>query len=69
MKKNILIAVLVLTVLVLAGVTLYQSERVCTYKEYYRATESLLDTLEYHDNWVDRFDPYEYYEAVEKVKH
>lgn len=38
-----------------------------SYKEYYRATENLLDTLEYHDNWVDRFDPQDYYDAVSKL--
>lgn len=38
-----------------------------SYKEYYHATESLLDTLEHYDNWVDRFDPQDYYDAVEKL--
>lgn len=37
------------------------------YKEYYRATEALLDTLEDHDNWVDRFDPQDYYDAKSKL--
>ena len=27
-----------------------------------------IDTLEHYDNWVDRFDPYEYYEAKENLK-
>lgn len=38
------------------------------YKDYYYATEALLDTLEYYYNWVDGFDPYGYYEAVENLK-
>lgn len=68
MKKNCIIAVLVLVVLALAGVTLYQSERIVAYQEYYEGAEELLDTLENHFNWVDRFDPYNYYEAVEDLK-
>lgn len=67
MKKNILITVLVLVVLILAGVTLYQSERLNAHKEYYKATEDLLDTLENHYNWVDAFDPQDYYDAVDRL--
>lgn len=40
MKKNILIAVLVLVVLVLAGVTLYQSERLGAAKAYINDLET-----------------------------
>lgn len=67
MKKNTVIAVLVLVVLILAGVTLYQSERLSAHKEYYKATENLLDTLENHYNWVDAFDPQDYYDAVDRL--
>lgn len=67
MKKNTLIAILALVVLILAGVTLYQSERLNAHKEYYKATENLLDTLENHYNWVDAFDPQDYYDAVGKL--
>ena len=67
MKKNTVIAVLVLVVLILAGVTLYQSERLNAHKEYYKATENLLDTLENHYNWVDAFDPKDYYDAVDRL--
>lgn len=67
MKKNILIAILALVVLILAGVTLYQSERLNAHKEYYKATENLLDTLENHYNWVDAFDTQDYYDAVDRL--
>ena len=40
MKKNILIAVLVLVVLILAGVTLYQSERLSAAKAYINDLET-----------------------------
>lgn len=40
MKKNILIAVLALVVLILAGVTLYQSERLSAAKAYINALEA-----------------------------
>lgn len=45
-----------------------QAKLLEAYKAYYNATEALLDTLEKDCNWVDRFDPYEYYEAVENLK-
>ena len=67
MKKNILIAILALVVLILAGVTLYQSERLNAHKEYYKATENLLDTLDNQYNWVDAFDPQDYYDAVDRL--
>lgn len=40
MKKNILIAILALVVLVLAGVTLYQSERLGAAKAYINDLEA-----------------------------
>lgn len=33
------------------------------YDAYNKATEELLDTLENRYNWVDTFDPYNYYES------
>ena len=31
------------------------------------ATETLLDTLEKEYNWVDKYDAYEYYDAIVKI--
>lgn len=39
------------------------------YKEYYKQTESLLDTLENQYNWIDAIDHYGYYDAVYNIKH
>lgn len=33
------------------------------YNAYNKATEELLDTLENRYNWVDTFDPYNYYKS------
>lgn len=33
------------------------------YDAYNKATEELLDTLENRYNWVDTFDPHNYYES------
>lgn len=38
------------------------------YDNYYHATEELLDTLEDRYNWVDAYDPEDYYEAVDNLK-
>lgn len=35
--------------------------------KYYDAVENLLDKLDSAYNWVDAFDPYEYYEAKSKL--
>lgn len=67
MKNNIIVAILVLTVLGLAGACLYQSEKIKKYSAYYDATESLLDTLENRYNWVDCIDSQDYYDAVDKL--
>lgn len=66
---NTFIAVLLsCLVVLLTGINMCFSNKIRKYVEYYRATENLLDTLEYHDNWVDRFDPIDYYEAREALK-
>lgn len=43
------------------------SQIINSYREYYSATESLLDTLEHHYNWVDGLDPQDYYDTVDKL--
>ena len=45
----------------------HQSDLIEAYDAYNKHTEELLDTLEKYDNWVDRFDPYEYYESKTKL--
>lgn len=44
-----------------------QSDLIEAYDAYNKHTEELLDTLEKYDNWVDRFDPYKYYEYKAKL--
>ena len=44
-----------------------QSNLIEAYDAYHKHTEELLDTLEKYDNWVDRFDPYDYYESRAKL--
>ena len=50
------------------GIWYSDINKVQPYRDYYNAAETLLDTLEKDCNWVDRFDPYEYYKAVENLK-
>ena len=45
----------------------YKRELICAYEQYYQATESFLDTLEVHYNWVDAWDYEPYYMAVERL--
>lgn len=37
------------------------------YNSYNKAAEDLLDTLENQYNWVDAFDPQDYYESRAKL--
>lgn len=41
----------------------FKKELIGAYERYYVAVETALDTLEDHDNWVDRFDFPEYYDT------
>lgn len=42
-------------------------KRVDTLLKYYDASEALLDTLESDYNWVDAYDPMNYYESRTEV--
>lgn len=72
MKKSLLLIIpCVLSIMAIGftfGIWYSDINRVQPYRNYYDATEALLDTLENDCNWVDRFDPYEYYEAKENLK-
>lgn len=64
MKKTLFICILAAIVVRICFV----ENQLNAYKQYYKATENLLDTLELEYNWVDSFDPYEYYDAVENLR-
>ena len=59
MKKNIIIAILVLVVLILAGVSFYLSERVRVANNYIKVLES--DFPEYLDTTAGTDEFWEYY--------
>lgn len=46
---------------------LYKYQLIQAYDSYNKATEELLDTLDKEYNWVDSFDPEEYYDSREKL--
>ena len=72
MKKDLLLILpCVLSIMAIGftfGIWYSDINKVQPYRDYYNATEAFLDTLENDCNWVDRFDPYEYYEAKENLK-
>lgn len=45
----------------------YKVELIKAYDAYYKHTEELLDTLNSECDWVDAFDPYDYYESRAKL--
>ena len=74
MKKTILLCSFAAIVAFCAGFLVCQNTTVRennklidAYDAYNKHTEELLDTLEKYDNWVDRFDPYDYYESRAKL--
>lgn len=71
MKKELLLIIWVLIIMAMGftfGIWYSDTNKVQPYRDYYNATESFLDTLDHYYDWVDGFDPYEYYEAKENLK-
>lgn len=60
------ILTIIATVSILANIVM--SDKISRLENYYEAAENLLDTLENNYNWVDAFDPYDYYEAIENLR-
>jgi hypothetical protein len=63
MKTKLLWAAIVL--LLVANMVSYY--RINQYRNYYQATEKFLDELDVEYDWVDAFDPQDYYDAVSKL--
>ena len=64
MKTKLLWAAIVL-LLVANMVSYYKLNQ---YKDYYQATEKFLDELDAEYDWVDAFDPQDYYDAASKLR-
>lgn len=74
MKKTICLCTLAAIVAFCAGFLVCQNttvreknELIDAYDAYNKHTEELLDTLDAQYDWVDAFDPYEYYDSRAKL--
>lgn len=74
MKKTICLCTLAAIVAFCTGFLVCQNttvreknELIDAYDAYNKHTEELLDTLDAQYDWVDAFDPYEYYESRAKL--
>ena len=74
MKKNIILCIASIILGAIAGFVAGHSvatsesvEYLKAYDAYHKATEELLDTLNSEYDWVDAFDPQEYYESRTKL--
>lgn len=74
MEKNIILCSIVAIASFISGYivckTIWvepQSELIEAYDEYNKHTEELLDALDSEYDWVDAFDPYDYYESRAKL--
>ena len=69
-QKSLVIAVIVLLVMNVVTVIGWSKSmnQVDEYHQYYMATEDFLDELDQHYDWVDAFDPQNYYDAISKLR-
>lgn len=67
---SLIVCGLITTVIVSTCVSCNSIRKLENYKKYYRATETLLDSLESKTNWTDRYDFGETYDnyVMSKVK-
>jgi hypothetical protein len=69
-QKNLVIAVIVLLVMNVVTVIGWSKSmnQVDEYHHYYVATEKFLNELDVEYDWVDAFDPQDYYDATSKLR-
>ena len=69
-QKSLVIAVIVLLVMNIVTIIGWSKSmnQVDDYHQYYVATEDFLDELDQHYDWVDAFDPQDYYDAASKLR-
>lgn len=69
-QKNLIIVVIALLVMNVVTILGWSKsmDQVEDYHHYYVATEDLLDRLDQHYDWVDAFDPQDYYDAASKLE-
>ena len=70
MKKTIIFCILSMVIGMIAGFMVCQNTNnnlLSAYDSYNKATEDLLDSLDNEYNWVDAYDPQEYYESRAKL--
>lgn len=74
MKKNIILCMISMIIGVIAGFVVCHNTMnteynslLKAYDSYNKATEDLLDTLDNQYDWVDAFDPQEYYDSRAKL--
>ena len=69
MKKILcVVAIVASAVAVMQSIKIKEQSRLIeAYDAYYKSAECLLDTLDSYDNWVDRFDPENYYESKSEL--
>lgn len=74
MKKTIIFCILSMVIGMIAGFMVCQNTNntrvnhlLNAYDSYNKATEDLLDSLNNEYNWVDAFDPQDYYKSRAKL--
>ena len=74
MRKSLVLCTFAAIVAFCAGFLVCQNttvreknERIHAYDAYNKHTEEFLDTLDAQYDWVDAFDPYDYYESRAKL--
>lgn len=67
--KTSLIIILVESILLFLSSAYIRETReiISSYKKYYKASESLLDSLDAQYSWTDSYDVFDYYESKQKI--
>lgn len=68
MKTSLTIILIETVLLFLSSAYIRETrEIISSYKEYYKASESLLDSLDAQYSWTDSYDVFDYYESKQKI--
>ena len=67
--KTSLIIILVESILLFLSSAYIRETReiISSYKKYYKASESLLDSLDAQYSWTDSYNVFDYYESKQKI--
>lgn len=68
MRQKVIIMLLLIALTLSSVAVFLQNRKIEKLENYHEAAEMLLNDLDREYDWVDAFDPYEYYDAVDALR-